>query len=123
MTHLSARLSPPNSLLLVLDPRTGKLPDTLAGAPIAATSSGIAIGTLTEIDGETEVHLSDAAIVPEDSDLVMRWEGELATAGRLGILTIDSHVLMELEVGETVNVQIWTNAAAEPNIIWVTAAS
>lgn len=123
MTHLSTRLSPPNSLLLVLDPRTGELPDTLAGAPIAATSSGIAVGTLTEIDGETEVHLSDSVGTPEDSDLVMRWEGELVTAGRLGILTIDSDVLMELEVGETVNVQIWTNDAAEPNIIWVTAAS
>lgn len=123
MTHLTARLAPPNSLLLVLDPRTGELPTSLAGTPIATTSSGLAIGTLAEVDGETEVHLVDAAEAREPSQLAMRWDGVLTTTGRLGILTIYNEVLLEMDVGDLVRVQVWTNDSVEPDVIWIAAAS
>jgi hypothetical protein len=123
MTHLTARLAPPNSLLLALDPRTGELPPSLAGQSIAATSSGLAIGTLAEVDGETEVHLADATEIPERPNLDLRWDGTLTTRGRLGVLTIYNQVLMEMDVGEIVRVQIWTNDPVEPDVIWVATTS
>lgn len=123
MTHLTAQLAPPNSLLLVLDPRTGELPATLAGAPIASTSSALAIGTLMELDGETQVHLADTLEIPEQMDLAKRWEGTLTTNGALGVLTVHNEVLIELDVGERVYVQVWTNDPIEPDVIWVAATS
>jgi hypothetical protein len=123
MTHLTARLAPPNSLLLVLDARTGELPlpNTLGGAPIASTSSALAIGTLMELDGETEVHLTDTPEILEQVDLAKRWEGRIATDGVLGVLTVHNEVLIELNVGKSVRVQVWTNDPTEPDVIWVLA--
>jgi len=123
MTHLTARVAVPNSLLLVLDPCVGELPDTMAGTAIAASPSGIALGTLLEIDGETEIHLTDAADIPVDSDLVVRWDGTRSTSGRLGVLTIYNNVLIEMDVGQKVRVRIWTNDATEPDVIWSAATS
>lgn len=123
MTHMTARLAPPNSLLLVLDPRTGELPDTLAGAPIASTSSALAISTLMELDGETEVHLANTPDIPEQMELAKRWEGRLTTTGTLGVLTVHNEVLIQLDVGESAGVQVWTNDPSEPDVIWVLVTS
>lgn len=113
------RLSPPNSLLLVLDPRTGVLPEIMAGETISATSSGLAIGTMAEFDGETEVSLGDVQDLPGDLGLVLRWDGTLETSGRLGVLTIDNEILIDAEAAPVAGVQIWTNDADEPDVIWV----
>lgn len=93
----AVRVSPPNGLLLVLDPRTGVLPGTLAGSAIASTPSGLAIGTLSEFDGETEVTLGSVEDLPNDPTLSLAWEGDLETSGRLGVLTIYNDALIEVD--------------------------
>jgi hypothetical protein len=115
----TVRISPPNGLLLILDPRTGVLPDTLAGSAVASTPSSLAIGTLSEFDGETEVTLARTDDVPNDPTLSLAWEGDLETSGRLGVLTIYNEALIEVDADSTVRIQIWTNDPTEPDRIWV----
>lgn len=121
MTRVTTSAAPPNSLLLVLDPRTGELPDSLDGEAIVATSSAIAIGTLMEYDGDTEVVLTDQAGDSQD-ELTMRWSGVLKTSGRLGVLTIYQDELLGLDVQDAVYVRVWTNDPAEPDRVMVTVA-
>lgn len=116
------RVAPPNGLLLVLDPSTGVLPETLSGESIAATSSALAIGTLTEVDGDTEVNLGARGDVPGGPALSLRWEGDLETTGRLGVLTIHNDVLIERATPSVVRVEVWTNDPDEPDVIWVVVA-
>lgn len=123
MTHLVSRLSPPNSLVLVLDPDTGDPPDTMGDHLVSSTASGLAVGTLAEFDGETEIHLCRADDLPAKHDLTMEWTGTLTTAGRLGVLNIYNEVLMEIEVPSPLSVQVWTNHASEPDVIWVVVES
>lgn len=115
----SARIAAPNGLLLVLDPSSGVLPETLGGESIVATSSALAIGTVAEFDGETEVHLGARGDRPEDPSLVLRWEGSLETSGRLGVLTIYNDVLIESAAPTVAQVEVWTNDPVEPDVIWV----
>jgi hypothetical protein len=74
-----------------------------------------------ELDGETEVHLTDTPEILEQVDLAKRWEGRIATDGVLGVLTVHNEVLIELNVGKSVRVQVWTNDPTEPDVIWVLA--
>lgn len=115
----TARLSPQNSLLLVLDPATGVLPEALGGASIAATSSGLAIGTLAEFDGETEVVLAILGEAPDDGSLTVRWEGPIETSGRIGVLTIYNDVVLETDAPSVAQVRVWTNHPDEPDVVWI----
>lgn len=115
----TVRTSPPNGLVLICDPRTGVLPETLAGTAIASTASALAIGTLSEFDGETEVTLTRADALPNDPTLSLQWEGDLETSGRLGVLTIYNDALIEVDADSTVHAQVWTNHPSEPDRIWV----
>jgi hypothetical protein len=115
----SVQISPPNSLILVLDPDTGALPDSLGGNSIAASPSGLAIGTLNEFDGQTTVNLATPSELPSDQGLSMRWQGAVSTSGRIGILNVHSEVLLEASSPESANVAIWTNDPNEPSVIWV----
>ncbi len=63
---LMSRISPPNGLVLVLDPASGVLPESLGTRSIAASPSALVVGTLAEFDGQTEIHLADATAVPGD---------------------------------------------------------
>lgn len=114
-----ARLAAPNSLLLVLDPGTGELPATLGESSIAATPTGIAIGTLNEFDGEVTVYLASPTDMAADSALDLRWTGTLGTAGRIAILNIYNEVLLEASAPELCDVAIWSDDSEEPTQVWV----
>ncbi|MBW9214980.1 hypothetical protein KV102_09005 [Mumia sp. zg.B53] len=113
------QISVPNSLILVLDPDTGELPDSLGGGSVVASPTGIAIGTLSEFDGETAVHLASALELPSERDLALRWNGALSTSGRIGVLNVYNEVLMEATASQQTEVAIWTNDPVEPDEIWV----
>lgn len=121
MTDLLVRIAPPNSLLCVLDPDVGALPNSLADANIAVTSSSVVIGTLAEIDGATEVHLVDVAGAPERSGLSLRWSGTIETAGRIAILTVQAELVAELKTPPAASVEVWSNDPHEPDLVWVVA--
>lgn len=116
---ISIRVSPPNGVVLVLDPRTGVLPQTLEGKAIASTPSGLAIGTLSEFDGETEVTLGRLVDLPNDPALSLAWQGELETNGRLGVLSAHNEVLVEVDADTRARIQVWTNDPTEPDRVWV----
>lgn len=109
----------PNSLVLVLDPDTGELPTSLDGRSIAASSTCVAVGAVSEFDGETTVCIGVPSELPRNEGLVLRWEGRLGTSGRIGILNIYNEVLLEVPAPEAACVAIWTNDPDEPDKIWV----
>lgn len=113
------RIAAPNSLILVLDPDTGELPASLGGGSLAATPTGLAIGTLNEFDGETTVHLGEPADYPEVAGQVLRWQGTLGTEGRVGILNVYNELLLERAAPEQAEVVVWANDSEEPDEIWV----
>ena len=78
---------PPNSVALVMDPRTGVVPATLVGNAVAATDSCVAVGTLEESNGMTMVRLERlGAAGHENPDRV--WRGELVVSEQLAVMTV-----------------------------------
>lgn len=116
------RISPRNSLILVMDKTVGEVPKTMNRALVAATPSCVAVGTLSELDGETLISLSDGAL-PSGATLSLVFEGVLKTPARkLSLCSVLDETILELDVpGEKTRVQIWANADAEPDEVHVVA--
>lgn len=109
----------PNSLVLVLDPDTGSLPLSMGGSPIAASPSGITIGTLSEYDGETTVVLAGASDELFDPTVALRWQGRLNTSGRIGLVNVRHEVLLVAQCPQDARVSIATNDSDEPSLVWI----
>jgi len=112
--------TPRNSLILVMDRTIGVIPDAMGGGLVAATSSCVAVGTLSEYDGETSISLSDEGkALGFDSTPV--FDGMLETPSKvLSICTVLNDVLLELGVpSEKTRVRIWANDVSEPDNIVV----
>jgi hypothetical protein len=113
----STRITPPNSLVLVMDRSVGEIPKTMQGQAISATRTCIAIGTLSAADGETTVELTDeTAIVPVGG---ATFEAVLDTPERkIVICSVLNETLMDCEVnGSRTKVRIWTNHPSEPDTV------
>jgi hypothetical protein len=123
---ITLKLAPPNSVLLVMDPKTGEVPTTMGNELAAATDSCVAIGTLCEVDGKTSVVFSDAL---ETSDLLgdmkQVFEGVIATPSReLHLCTTTIESVAKLPVPATsARVRIWANHRAEPDFIHIVVTS
>lgn len=119
MSASEAIVRAPNSVVLVGDP-AGEPPESLAGGLVSATSSCVAIGTLSEADGETTIRLVDAADTA-DLPAQLAFKGELETAShRLTIASVLNDTYLERPVGSTSGpLQIWVNDADEPDNICV----
>jgi hypothetical protein len=113
-------VSPPHSLVFVMDERVAEIPDD-TGAAIAATPSCVTVGTLSELDGETEVRLSGPQDFAPSDDLTLAWSGTIASAGVVEIQTSEAKTLLSMpwEGPGSPDVRIWTNDASEPDLIWV----
>lgn len=116
---MTAQIAPPNSIILVLDPECGVLPEELRGASIASTPSALVVGTLAESDGPVEVSMGGASDRPTNNDLELRWAGSLATSGRLAVLTVTQVVVLEMPAAPSAKVELWTNDENEPDLIWL----
>lgn len=113
-------VSPRNSLLLIMDPNSDEIPDSMGGQAVAATSSCVAVGTKEEHDGPTEIRMADAdedleipALKVHDGDLELN-SRELVAADILG-----EPFLRWLVKDTSVRVQIYTNHSTEPDEIVV----
>jgi hypothetical protein len=112
------KIAPKNSLLLVMDKDSGEVPESLEGNLVFATASCIAVGTLSEVDGETSVLLTDEAIQsPQIQGSRRVFSGILATPKKvIDVCTVLLEPVMTLPVqGEETNVEIWANHTTEPN--------
>jgi hypothetical protein len=124
---ITKALAPPNSVLLVMDRNTGEPPKTMGGGLAAATSSCVAIGTLSEVDGQTSVAFSNRA-EPADavSGMEQVFDGAIATPSRevrLCTTTLESIATLPVPTTKT-RVRVWGNHSSEPDrlLIVVTAA-
>ncbi len=115
----SITLSPPNSLILVMDHTSGELPEAMNDQLVAFTDSCIAVGTLSEADGETTITLTDSMEGVKQGQLVFD-----------GVLKVPRHELSVCSAADTklltmtlprseAHVQIFANDASEPDDIVV----
>lgn len=89
----------PNSILLVGDP-DGQPPTSLSGGLVAATSSCIAVGSLSSGDGETRVCIAAAT---DDHPAHLAFDGHVA---------LDSRVLAVYDVTR-IEIRSWANVSSE----------
>lgn len=116
---LSARIAPPNSLIFVEDSDGGEVPTSMNQTLIAATTSCIAVGCMSEDAGETEIVLGSCCGV--DTGEQPAFEGMLQTPNRkLVIRTVHGITLLEMPVPATeTRLRIWVNDSSEPDRIAV----
>lgn len=110
---------PPFSLVFVMDPESGELPDELGPESVTAAPSSLAIGTQSDADGPTKPFLgTDAELLPR-ADLVVRWEGWIATSGRVGFVSAENQVLIDTPTPECLHLRVLTNDASGPDVVCV----
>src|SRR5262245_5176006 len=110
-------IAPPNSLLLVMDPSVGQIPEGMSDAIVASTASCVAIGTLSEHDGTTRVSISDNAVT-ETNDAPV-FDGVLDTpGGRIAVCSVFDQIILEIAVATArTRVRIYANDNNEPSEI------
>jgi hypothetical protein len=75
-----ATCAPENSLLLIMDPSAKEIPHNIKGELVAATASCVAVGTLSQSDGETSILLTDEEFAAKaDGELQLVYDGSLLT--------------------------------------------
>jgi hypothetical protein len=123
MTEI-ARLAPPNSIVFVEDVSGGEVPDLVEGSRIAASDSCVIVGTLCEIDGETDCCLGARGDV--DPGIPPTFQGRLKTPSRkIAIRAVPQDIIsdgiilaMPVSHAET-TIYIWTNHPTEPDQVIV----
>jgi len=115
----SVTLAPPNSLILVMNHSFGELPEAMNGQLVAFTDSCIAVGTLSEVDGQAVITMTDSLEGIERGEIVFdgflkvpQCEVSVCSAANEKLLTI------KLSASEA-HVQIFANDASEPDEIVV----
>lgn len=116
---LTKRMAPPNSVVLVSDLDGGEIPKTMGGSLVSATSTCVAVGCLSEDDGETEFTLASLAEVDRADKPV--YEGMLRTPKRhVVIRSVLGEHLLELPVlQEVTKIKIWANDLKEPDNVLI----
>jgi hypothetical protein len=116
--RLETKIAPPYSAIFVMDPSHGKVPKSFDGHLISATPSCIAIGTLSEMDGQTTVILTNENS-ESSADTVLVFDNFLDTPNRqIAVCTALNQCLLTLNVsGDRCRVQIRVNDEKEPSQI------
>jgi len=110
------RIAPSNSLILVMDMSIGKIPASMDDSLISATSSCVAVGTLSELDGETTISVRDHVA---NVGLSLAFDGILDTPTKvLSVCTVKNTEVLAYRVPSThTRIQIWVNHPSEPSEI------
>lgn len=117
----SIKVSPPNSLIFVMDHSFGELPEDIVGRLVSSTSTCVAVGTLSEVDGETTITLTDA-IESVDTSLKLAFDGVLATPkGEVSVCNVRNEQLLTMTSSPKTYVRIYVNDDREPDQIVVHA--
>lgn len=109
----------PNSVVLIGDP-AGEVPQSMTGTLVSATSSCVAVGTLSDTDGETTIRVVSAARAL-NPPTQLAFEGEIKTpSNRLTVTSVLDDTYLERVVdGPSVPLEIWVNDLEEPDDICV----
>src|SRR4029077_10514674 len=105
----SARIAPPNSVVLVSDATGGEIPKSMDDCLISSTTSCIAIGCRSEADGETDIALGALLEVAQGGS--PDFEGLVATPSRrIVVRTVLGDTILDATVPATnTNVRVWVN--------------
>jgi hypothetical protein len=116
----SRSVIPMNSLILIMDSKSGQIPESTGGRGIAATSSCVAVGTREANDGPTELRMADIGEEIELPALNIH-DGTLeVSSGELVASNIVGEPFLRWAVeGPSVRVQIYTNHSTEPDEVVV----
>jgi hypothetical protein len=115
----SVKVAPPNSLVLISDAHGGEIPEAMAGSLISSTTSCIAVGCQSDVDGETEFTLGASQQVDPGSQPA--FQGRLRTPnGKITVRSVLGKTILEASVPrhETM-VRIWVNDSKEPDSVIV----
>jgi hypothetical protein len=114
---IATAVSPPYSIILIVDPSDGEIPSSLNGGLVAATPSCIAVGTRAEDDGLTRISLGSAAELDHGDQLV--FEGKIDTpTQKVCVRSVLGVRWLELAVSERQTaVRVWVNDPREPDQI------
>lgn len=109
-----AEIAPPNSVVLLMDRSVGEIPDAMSGRLVAATSTCVAVGTLSEHDGLTRITLADESAEGATDRLV--FDGMLETpSGTLSVCSVLDEVVLQIAVQSArTRVHIWADDDTEP---------
>lgn len=115
----SITLAPPNSLILIMDYDFGELPEDIGNQLIAFTDSCVAVGTLSEVDGNTTITLTDDQEHGKHGE--MFFEGTLKIPSHeLSICSTDNVQLLAMQLSKPeIKIKIIANDASEPDNIIV----
>ena len=119
---IQTKIVPENSLLLLMDKHNGDIPESMDGDLIVAKPTCIAIGTLSEADGETSVTMSDERLeITGVSEFRKVFNGVVATPRKqLDLCTILLKPILTLTVQNIQsNLEIWANDEIEPNKLYI----
>jgi|GEM_PF-3374977 len=115
-------IAPKNALLLIMDLEHGVIPEKIGGHLVVATSSCIVIGTMSEIDGETNLVLTDKAQSQlSDPNMLLVYTGTLDTPRkRVDVCNVQLDCVLSVEVeSKKCHIELWANDKKEPNKICI----
>lgn len=117
MDTKSVTITPPYSLILLLDPATGVVPQSMNGQLIAVSQSCVAVGCRPEDDGPTTVILGSKSLV--DPGREPFFACEIETPSRvLELQTALGATLATADVGRSIaRLSVWVNDSLEPDKI------
>jgi hypothetical protein len=115
---VSTKIAPPNSIVLLSDFSDKIIPKSMNGSVIAATDSCIAVGCLSEFDGETTFTLALASEI--DRSDPPSYEGMLRTPNhRVTMHSVFGQKLLEMPTQqEMTKLKIWINDPNEPDEVF-----
>lgn len=112
-------LAPPNSLVFVMDHSSGELPKAMNDQLVAFTDSCVAVGTLSEVDGETTITLTDSLEGVKRGQMVFDGVLKVPRHALSVCSAADTKLLTMTLPGSEAHVQIFANDASEPDEIVV----
>jgi hypothetical protein len=105
-----------------MDRDSGEIPESMDGKLVVSTPSCIAVGTLSEADGETSVMLTNENILAHAGSGLRRvFSGVLETPKKeVHVCTVLLQTVVKLPVSSTQsNVEIWADNEMEPSRLCV----
>ena len=89
----------PNSVVLVMDFKSGEPPESMGEGPIATSESCVAIGTLAEHSGETHLELTDNLEEVDPAQMRTSFDGHIrTTSGEVSLVSARNERLITLPV-------------------------
>lgn len=111
----STKIAPPNSLLLISDRDSGKVPEITRGRDLWSTDSCVVVGCLAFMDGETDITLGVATDVDPGTPPV--FDGKLETPNlSVVVSSVEWNTILWAQVmNKQTRIRIWTNRSREPD--------